>query len=533
LISATEAFHRKRCNPVEPLLVGNDPTFWFETDESFLPVDLQEDLKPIVKACGMTEINQLPSMRIYTGIKNRLAMWDRLEKQASEDDPYYIDDFDTSTTDYKEYCGYASNRGDNAMHWELELRMNDERKKLHMWLDRLDLNNTIDHTPDFFTEFNNLRSQFTEKMLREEFNLPKFKAEDDEISRQLAEGTIKQRGNIMRQRCVHAINQAAKAGWFIVFDTLTLADDRIAEFNSNDSAMRDHFRDLAEMVGESLGYTVRESRKRSSEFFHYICVPEYGTKEGRLHWHCVYLMKSLPCGTQDPNYGRRTPNRTEVPTLKYIWHYGNNMPIAVRYTGDAFSRLAWRWPVDKNGQRKKAGAAIGVALYVTKYITKKTDQDLVRLNPRGKSWNQQLRQEMRILAQRQFRVRCNREFGKMLPSMSRLQLTSLVELTRLHYSVTPMNLLLRQSAKRELRRRLGILSIVDIQVLMPETLNLLKFLRSLTRATPEFNLANFMSTLTPSLHETDVSKEVYDYVFENGLDTKTVTPRFKGGSASK
>lgn len=532
----TEEFHRKRCNPVNPLLVGDDPTFWFDENESILPIDLQDKLRPVVEACGMTEINQTPIMRIVNGIRNRLAMWDKLEKQSQQDDPFYVDDLDDSKlkdTTWKYLETGANTIGDDAMHWELNLRMQCERKQLNEWFSRLDLNNTIDHVPDFFTEFNKLRSQFTEKMLREEFDLPKFKAQDDEISRNLKEGTIKSRGALMKQRCVHAINQAAKAGWFIVFDTLTLDDAKIKLFNDTPHALRDHFREVAKSVGDALGYTARQSRKRSKEFFHYICVPEYGTKEGRLHWHCVYLMKALPSGTQDPNYGRTVPNYREVETLKWIWTYGNTKPISVRYSGCAYSKLNWKWPVDKTGQRVKAGSPIGVALYVTKYITKKTDQDVVRMNPRGKSWNSQLRKEMLLLASKDFRVRCNREFGKMLPSMNNLTLISLMELTKLHYSVSPMSLLLKQKAKREMRLRLGALTAADVLALVPETLNLLKYLRDLTRTNEEFNLANFMSSLAPKLAETDVSRETYDYVFSNALDTKSVTPRFKGGTASK
>src|SRR5437763_7274666 len=33
-------------------------------------------------------------------------------------------------------------------------------------------------------------------------------------------------------------------GWFIVFDTLTLADDRLEAFYDNPNALRDYFRDI-------------------------------------------------------------------------------------------------------------------------------------------------------------------------------------------------------------------------------------------------------------------------------------------------
>src|SRR5438105_12486353 len=45
-------------------------------------------------------------------------------------------------------------------------------------------------------------------------------------------------------------------------------------------------------------------------------------------------------------------------SLQNTWPYGYSMPIAVRYTQDAFSRSGWLWPVD------------------AKYVNKKSDMDL-------------------------------------------------------------------------------------------------------------------------------------------------------------
>src|SRR2546423_11321909 len=39
-----------------------------------------------------------------------------------------------------------------------------------------------------------------------------------------------------------------RSGWFIVFDTLTLADDRLEAFYDNPNALRDYFRDIGRMV---------------------------------------------------------------------------------------------------------------------------------------------------------------------------------------------------------------------------------------------------------------------------------------------
>src|SRR5438874_12647234 len=76
-------------------------------------------------------------------------------------------------------------------------------------------------------------------------------------------------------------------------------------------------------------------------FRSYFCVPEYGTANGRLHFHAVHFMRTLPTGSVDPNFGRRVRNRRQLNSLQNTWPYGYSMPIAVRYTQDAFSRSGW------------------------------------------------------------------------------------------------------------------------------------------------------------------------------------------------
>src|SRR5688500_13526286 len=84
----------------------------------------------------------------------------------------------------------------------------------------------------------------------------------------------------------------------------------------------------------------------TSDCYQYFCVPEYGTANGRLHFHAVHFMRTLPTGSVDPNFGRRVRNRRQLNSLQNTWPYGYSMPIAVRYTQDAFSRSGWLWPVD-------------------------------------------------------------------------------------------------------------------------------------------------------------------------------------------
>src|SRR5206468_7021138 len=74
-------------------------------------------------------------------------------------------------------------------------------------------------------------------------------------------------------------------------------------FRSN--ALRDYFRDIGRMVLAAEG---RKANDSHADCYQYFCVPEYGTANGRLHFHAVHFMRTLPTGSVDPNFGRRVRN---------------------------------------------------------------------------------------------------------------------------------------------------------------------------------------------------------------------------------
>src|SRR5437764_14331029 len=76
---------------------------------------------------------------------------------------------------------------------------------------------------------------------------------------------------------IYAMRQAHADGWFIVFDTLTLADDRLEAFYDNPNALRDYFRDIGRMVLAAEG---RKANDSHADCYQYFCVPEYGTANG-------------------------------------------------------------------------------------------------------------------------------------------------------------------------------------------------------------------------------------------------------------
>src|SRR5260370_156319 len=89
------------------------------------------------------------------------------------------------------------------------------------------------------------------------------------------------------------MRQAHAHGWFIVFDTLTLADDRLEAFYDNPNALRDYFRDIGRMVLAADG---RKAHDSHADFYQYFCVPEYGTANSRLHFHFFLFIPAPPTG---------------------------------------------------------------------------------------------------------------------------------------------------------------------------------------------------------------------------------------------
>src|SRR5438270_801000 len=111
------------------------------------------------------------------------------------------------------------------------------------------------------------------KDIRDEYNYPKKKGIKDECSRLLEASTMKSRRGFAIQRLMNAMRQAHADGWFIVFDTLTLADDRLEAFYDNPNALRDYFRDIGRMVLAAEG---RKANDSHADCYQYFCVPEYG-----------------------------------------------------------------------------------------------------------------------------------------------------------------------------------------------------------------------------------------------------------------
>src|SRR5699024_8281616 len=145
--------------------------------------------------------------------------------------------------------------------------------------------------------------------------------------------------------------------------------------------------------------------------YQYFCVPEYSTANGRLHFHAVHFMRTLTTGSVDANFGRRERNRRQLNSLQNTWPYGYSMPIAVRYTQDAFSRSGWLWSVDAKGESLKATSCMAVGFYVDKYVNKKSDMDLAAKGLGAKEWSDSLNTRLSLLPEEVFGIRRRSTLG--------------------------------------------------------------------------------------------------------------------------
>src|SRR5437773_11873357 len=100
---------------------------------------------------------------------------------------------------------------------------------------------------------------------------------------------MKSRRGCAIQRVMDAVRQARADGWFIVCDSLTLADDRLEAFYDNPIALRDYFRDIGRMVLAVVG---RKANDSLDDWYEYFCVREYGTATGLILFDAVAFMRA-------------------------------------------------------------------------------------------------------------------------------------------------------------------------------------------------------------------------------------------------
>src|SRR5205814_3603891 len=83
----------------------------------------------------------------------------------------------------------------------------------------------------------------------------------------------------------------------------------------------------------------------------------------------------------------------------------------------------------------------------------------------------------------------------------------------------PAEPLFRSNAKREMRLRLGKVTVADVLAAQPVTTNLLKFMRASIKMIGVSNLQSFIASMTQKLTLSDISDESKNYLDKAGITT--------------
>src|SRR5579872_7538642 len=102
--------------------------------------------------------------------------------------------------------------------------------------------------------------------------------------------------------------------------------------------------------------------------------------------------------------------------------------------------------------------------------------DLAAKGLGAKEWNNSLKTKLSLLPKKLFRIRMSRNFGMKMLTMTNLSTESLIQLTKLRYDPTPFNQILKQNAKREMRLRLGKVTVAEGLAAKPELPNMQKLM---------------------------------------------------------
>lgn len=313
---------------------------------------------------------------------------------------------------------------------------------------------------------------------------------------EMAQSTKDAIANVHARDLEHEIAFRVHQGWYMIFATLTVSsDDYRTVFNRGSTSWQTYIDKVDNRIAKAAYGSVRKAKQIGAEYHTYFAVVERGTKNGRLHIHVLHLVKELPEGTSDPNYGALIPNKREISTLRECWPHGFTTFLAVR-TGnnDAYAKLKWRWPVDKKtNQAIVAKGPMAVAGYITKYVT-------TQLN--------QTEREKYV-----WRVRKSRSLGRdiirqLLSNLNNNHLlmvaknpTIRVWINNRYHPTTTV----QEEAYRNLSARLSSTSRFALGLESVSLPSQLQRLRDLTRETSESNSLNTGSSQTPNTTSEDIS----------------------------
>src|SRR5699024_11028947 len=130
-------------------------------------------------------------------------------------------------------------------------------------------------------------------------------------------------------------------------------------------------------------------------------------------------------------------------------------------------------------------------------------------------------------------IRMSRNFGMKMLTMTNLSTECLIQLTKLGYDATPFNQILKQNAKREMRLRLGKVTVADDVAAQPVTTNLLKVMRASIKMIGVSNLQSSISPMKHKLTPSDTSDQAQNYLDKAGITTACLRIKSKSPARGK
>src|SRR5207253_785828 len=170
---------------------------------------------------------------------------------------------------------------------------------------------------------------------------------------------------------------------------------------------------------------------------------------------------------------------------------------------------------------------------VAKEVNEKSEVDLAAKGTGANEWNNALKAKLSRLRKTLFRIRMSRNFGMKMLTMTNLSTECVIQLTKLGYDATPFNQILKQNAKREMRLRLGKVTVADVLAAQPVTTNLLKFMSASIKMIGVSNLQSFIASMTQKLTLSDISDESKNYLDKAGITTACLRIKSKWTAGGK
>src|SRR5436190_232025 len=123
--------------------------------------------------------------------------------------------------------------------------------------------------------------------------------------------------------------------------------------------------------------------------------------------------------------------------------------------------------------------------------------------------------------------------GLRMLTLSNLSTQCYFQFTQLGHDATPFIQILKQNAKREMRLRLGKVTVADVSAAQPVTTNLLKFMRASIKMIGVSNLQSFIASMTQKLTLSDISDESKNYLDKAGITTACLRIKSKWTAGGK